>query len=200
MTNILRDPRAFTAVLVPIPGLGQKQPPPQRTRRPVGRSVDRYQHLTIRGLPQRPAVLMRHPRRHASVLRQAGVIHHPPLRTDLRGHPDRQPPPDRSVTPRRIGNELLQPLLIPVRQPGRHRLDRLAPPLQQQPANVLLALRALITPRQRPVHLLRERDQPRALTLKIPRRDPELPHPHRRHTEQVPCTRKNSCTQLTKSY
>ena len=174
MTHILRDPRALATLLVPIPGLGQEQPPPQRTRRPVGRGVDRYQHLTIRGLPQRPAVLMRHPRRQPAVLRQTGVIHHPPLRADLRGHPDREPPPDRSVTPRRIGNELLQPLLIPVRQPRRHRLDRLAPTLQQQPTNVLLALRALITPRQRPVHLLRELDQRRPLRLKISRPDPEL--------------------------
>ena len=94
---------------------------------------------------------MRHTWRETPILRQAGVIDHPPLRTDLPAHPQRQPPPDRLIAPRRIGDELLQPLLIPVRQPGRHRLDRLTPPLQQQPANILLALRALITTRQRPV-------------------------------------------------
>jgi hypothetical protein len=142
---------------------------------------------------------MRDTRREPPVLRQPRVINNPPLRTDLAGHPDRETPPDRSVTPRRIGDELLQPLLIPVRQPGGHRLDRLTPTLQQKPADVLLALRALITPRKRPVHLLRERDQRPPLRLQIRRPDPVLAHP-KRHATGFPCTRKNSCTQLTKSY
>lgn len=138
---------------------------------------------------------MRHARGEPTILRQARVIHDPPLRRDLSGHPPRKPPADGHVIPRRVGDEVLQPLLVTIRQPRRHRLDRLAPPLQQQPAHVLLALRALITADQRPVHLRRELDQCRALRVQISRPDPRLPDPNPRHAAQVPCNRKNSCTQ-----
>ena len=133
------------------------------------------------------------------MFRQPGVIHDPPLRLDLRRHPPCQPPPDRLILPRRIGDELLQPVLITIGQPRRHRLDRFAPPLQQQTAHILLALRSLIAAHQRPVHLRRELDQRRPLRLQISRPDPTLPDLNLA-MPQVPCNRNNSCKQLTKSY
>jgi len=143
---------------------------------------------------------VRNPGREAAVLRQPGVINDPPLRLDLCRHPHSQPAPDGHVVPRRVGDEVLQPLLVAIRQPGRHRLDRLTPPLQQQAADVLLTLRTLITPMQRPIHLGRELDQRLTLHIQISRPDPVLLDSHPRHAGQVPCTRKNSCKQPPKSY
>jgi hypothetical protein len=62
-------------------------------------------------------------RREPPVLRQPGVIHDPAVRLDLPAHPPRQPPPDRRILPRRVSDELLQPLLIPIRQPRGHRVE-----------------------------------------------------------------------------
>jgi hypothetical protein len=42
-------------------------------------------------------------------------------------------------------------------QPGRHRLQRLSSPVQQQPTQVRRALRPLIRPRHRHEQLRRER-------------------------------------------
>jgi hypothetical protein len=42
---------------------------------------------------------------------------------------------------------LLPVLLVAIRQPSGHRLDRLAPPIQHQPAQIPVALGPLVLPR-----------------------------------------------------
>jgi hypothetical protein len=48
---------------------------------------------------------------------------------------------------------LLQVLLVAIRQPSGHRLDRLAPPIQHQPAQRAVALGPLVLPRNRGEYL-----------------------------------------------
>src|SRR5439155_17480769 len=110
-------------------------------------------------------------------LREARIVEHPRLRSDLLAHPHRQPPKHRLPPPRRLIHELLQTLLIPVGEPRSHRLDALTPPIQHQPTQIHLTPPPLISPRQRRQHLLGEIDQPTPHPRKLTRPQP----PHRGH-------------------
>ena len=166
----LRDRHVrLRAALVLVPLFRQKQPPIERAARLISRGVDRDADLAVGDLPECAAVLPRHPDRLAAGLRKAGVVDDPRLWLDRRAQLPRQTPPHRLPLPRALVDELLQALLVPVRQPSRHRFDRLPLPVQHQPAQIDLAPAALIAPRQRRQHLLRERDQPPPHTRQLRR-------------------------------
>lgn len=102
-------------------------------------------------------VLPRHACRGVTVLEEAGVI------DDQCGWPDglfhlpREPGPHVCRVPGAGGDEVREglPVAVPA-EPGRHRLDRLALSLQQQPPQIHPAPPALIRPRERLEHILRE--------------------------------------------
>jgi len=60
-----------------------------------------------------------------------------------------QPPADRPPVPRAGRDDVVQRLVVHLAQAGGHRLDRLAPAVQQQPAQVALPAGALIGTWQR---------------------------------------------------
>src|SRR5665647_1518485 len=129
-------------------------------------------------LNSRPAMSPSAQARTASVLSHSLGIGEPSLewsrsRRPLRGpsaswshkrrdrvlHARRQALPHRLPLPRALVDELLQALLVAVGEARRHRLDRLAAPVEHQAAQVGLAPAALIAARQRAEHLRREGDQ-----------------------------------------
>jgi len=80
-------------------------------------------------------------------------------RLERRGQHLGQPLADRPPVPGALADELLQRLLVAVRQALGHGLDRLALAVQHQPAQVDLTPAALIGARQRLEHLRGEGDQ-----------------------------------------
>jgi len=134
VVHVLGQLRLLAALLVElavlIPLLRDEQPPIQRARSLVTASVDRHPDLTVTDLPQRPRILPGDTDRHLPELRKPRVIDHPRLRLKLTTHPPHQRSAHRHRIPRRLVDELLQALLIPVPKPRRHGLDRLALPIQ----------------------------------------------------------------------
>ena len=143
-----------------IPGLRQKQRPIDRRRCGVGDRVHADPDLAVPDLPQRSGVHPRHPGGIRAVLGKAAVVDDVGLGLDELIGPRRNSFPNLDVIPRRGGDELLQLLMVDT-EPVGHRLHRLALAVQQQPAQVQLALGPLIRPRQPTEHLRGERLQPR---------------------------------------
>src|SRR5512139_3855637 len=171
--------RRSAPFLVVVPRLRQKHPPIQRARRGVASGVDRHPDLAVVHAPQRPRVLATDPHRKAALLRESRVVDDPRLRLKLGHHPPRQVPAHHPLIPRRLVDELLQALLIAIRQPGRHRLDRLALAIKHQSAQIDAAPLALLGAHQRTLeHLARERLQPPTYLRQALLRKPR----HRRHT------------------
>ncbi|GAA3774626.1 hypothetical protein GCM10022403_006900 [Streptomyces coacervatus] len=98
-------------------------------------------------------------RRQASLGRLTPVVDDPHLGPDHLNQSLGDPPPHRRPLPRRLVDELLQCLHVPVRQPLGHRLDRLAPAVQHQPPQIALALGPLILARHRGEHISHEQPQ-----------------------------------------
>ncbi|GGV90748.1 hypothetical protein GCM10010228_79780 [Streptomyces massasporeus] len=71
-------------------------------------------------------------------------------------HAKRGPLPCRLGIPRRLVHELLQILLIAVRQSACHSGDRLAPAVQHQPPQVTVTLGALVPARHGREHIRHE--------------------------------------------
>jgi hypothetical protein len=84
-----------------------------------------------------------------AVFGEAGVVHRPRRRRKRRDHDLGQATADRPPVPRRDRHEVVQRLVVDLPQPLRHRLDRLAPAIQHQPAQVVLATGTLVLARQR---------------------------------------------------
>jgi site-specific DNA recombinase len=139
-----------------VPALREEPPPVQRAGGVLGHRVDRHAQLAVGGLAQRARVLALHPHRTRAVLGEAGVVHHPRGRGKRRAQHLSQPPADRPPVPRAGGDEVVQRLVVRLAQALGHRLDRLAPTLQHQPAQVALPPGALIGPWQRREDVLGE--------------------------------------------
>ncbi|GGN20012.1 hypothetical protein GCM10011578_050210 [Streptomyces fuscichromogenes] len=88
-----------------------------------------------------------------SVLGHRHIVDHPGRRVDEGQHPLTDPPLDRHQISGGLVHELLQVLLVAVRQPRRHGLDRLAAAVQHEPAQVAVALGPLALPRHRREHI-----------------------------------------------
>jgi site-specific DNA recombinase len=144
---------------VVLPGLGQEQPPVQRAAGSLGDGVDRHPQLAIGRLAQRPAVLALHPHRMLAVLGEAGVVHRPRRRLQLVHEPLGQPAADRPPVPWADRDEMVQRLVVHLPEALGHRLDRLAPPLQHQPAQVAGTAGTLVLARQRLKDVVCERLQ-----------------------------------------
>jgi hypothetical protein len=149
---------------VVVPALRQKQPPVQRTAGLLGDGVDRHPELAVGRLAQRAAVLPLDPDRAVAVLGKAGVIHRPRDRLQPGHQLFGQPPTHRPPVPRRGRHEVVQRLVMHLAaEPSGHRLDRLAPPLQHQPAQVARPAGTLVGARQRREDVVRERLQAPAM-------------------------------------
>jgi hypothetical protein len=159
MPNLLGHMTGRPPLGIGIPALGQKQPPVDRAARLIGGGMDRDPDLAVGHLAQGARVLAGDPDRGGAVLGEAGIIDNPGVWIQHRRHLLRQPLADRPPVPGALAEELLQRLLVAVRQPGGHGLDRLAPPLQHQPTQIALTPAALIGARQRFEHLGGEGDQ-----------------------------------------
>jgi hypothetical protein len=84
-----------------------------------------------------------------TVFGEADVIHRPGDRVKGIHQPFGQPAADRPPVPWGGRHEVVQRLVMHLpAKPGGHRLDRLAPPLQHQPAQIALATGTLILTRQ----------------------------------------------------
>jgi site-specific DNA recombinase len=114
-----------------VPTLRQEQPPVQRAAGPLGDRVDRHPKLAVGPLAQRARVLALHPHRAAAVFGEAGVVHHPRGRSQRCGQHLGQPPADRPPVPGGDGDKVVQRLVVDLAEAFGHRLDRLAPPVQQ---------------------------------------------------------------------
>lgn len=168
MDGAVRDAGPAAAVRISRPFLGQVQLPVQRARGGVRRGVNTDRNLTVRPLPERPAVLAGDPGRGPAALGKRHIVDHPHLRSDHFSQSLGDPSPNRRRIPRRLAHELLQGLHVSVRQPLGHRLDRLTPPVQHQAPEVAHTPPALILPRQRPEHITHELRQLAAEPLDIP--------------------------------
>jgi len=159
MPNLLGHMTGRPPLGIGIPALGQEQPPVDRAARLIGSGMDRDPDLAVGHLAQGARVLPGDPDRGGAVLGEAGVVDHPGVRIQHRRHLLRQPLADRPPVPGALADELLQRLLVAVRQPLGHGLDRLALAVQHQPTQVDLTPAALIGARQRLEHGLGEADQ-----------------------------------------
>jgi len=170
----LRQVTGRPPLSVVVPALGQEQPPVQRAAGLLGDGVDRHPQLAVGRLAQRAAVLALHPHRVLPVLGEAGVIHRPCRRLQRLDQLLGQSATDRPPVPRRDRHEVVQRLVVHLPQPLGHRLHRLAPPLQHQPAQVALPAGTLVLTRQRPEDVLGERLQASADRRQLGRCD--APH------------------------
>jgi hypothetical protein len=82
-----------------------------------------------------------------AVFGEAGVIHRPGDRVKGIHQAFGQPAADRPPVPRRHGHKVVQRLVVDLTEPGRHRLDRLTPPVQHQPPQITLATGTLVLAR-----------------------------------------------------
>ena len=169
-----RPPRAHGGR---IPGLGHKQPPVQRAAGLLGDRVDRHPELAVGRLAQRARVLALYPHRVVAVFGKAGVIHRPRDRLQRTDQPGGQPPADRPPIPRAGRNEVVQRLVVHLAQALGHRLDRLAAPIQHQPAQVALPTGTLVLARQRLQDVSGERLQAPAESGQLGRCDACHPAP-----------------------
>lgn len=145
---------------VGIPGCGQEQPPVDGRGGTVIGQVQRDAHLAFGDLARGAGVLPRHTRRGIPVLQKAGVIHDQRFHADRVLHPPGQPGPHMRGIPRAGSDEVRQRLPVAVlTQTSRHRLHRLAPPVQQQPAHIRLPPPPLIRTEEPVEQLRRERLQ-----------------------------------------
>jgi hypothetical protein len=94
-----------------------------------------------------------------AVFGEAGVVHRPHRRLQLVHEPLGQPAADRPPVPRADRDEMVQRLVVHLPQPLGHRLDRLAPAVQHQPAQVARAAGTLVLARQRLKEVVGERLQ-----------------------------------------
>jgi hypothetical protein len=201
MAHLVGHP-ARRAAWIAVPGLGQEQPPIQRTRRLRRDRANRHADLAVAGLAQRAAVLPGDADRHLALFGKPGVVDHPRLGRDRLAHPHRQPLADRLPLPRRLIDELLQALLIAVLQAGGHRLDALALAIEHQPTQIHLAPAPLILAAHRLEQLRRELDKPPTHALKLLVRQPRhrlqpgLPRRRQRRSRDSPAKR-NSFNNLT---
>ena len=159
MAHRLRQVRGAAPRCIGVPALGQKQPPVDRATRLVGGRMDAHANLAVGHLAEGARALAGNPDRGGAELGEAGVIHNPSVRVDRRCHLGGEPLADRPPVPGALADALLQRLLVAVRQPLGHGLDRLALAVQHQPAQIALTPAALIGARQRLEHLGGEGDQ-----------------------------------------
>jgi hypothetical protein len=162
--------------------------------------MDAHPDLAVGDLAEGARVLAGDPDRGSAVLGEAGVVHDPGVRVDRRRQLGGEPLADRPPVPGALADELLQRLLVAVREALGHGLDRLALAVQHQPAQVALTPAALIGPGQGFEHLGGEGDQApahpgqlgrshRVLTSTLPsstmRHIVEEIHSERTHPEQT---------------
>jgi hypothetical protein len=112
-----------------------------------------------------------------AVLGEPGVVHRPRRRFQCAHQPLGQPPAHRPPIPRGDRDEVVQRLVVHLTQTGGHRLDRLAAPVQHQPAQVTLPTNALIGARQRLEDVLGEGFQALADSGQLGRCDARHPVP-----------------------
>src|SRR6266516_6209341 len=117
----------------------------------VGDHLHAHADLTVGDLAQRSGVLAGHTWGGDAVLAEAGVIDHVRPRVDRVGRPPGHVGPYLLVVPRRVRDELLQPLVVHA-EPFGHRLYRLTRPVGEQPPHVQLALGWLVVAAQRAEH------------------------------------------------
>jgi hypothetical protein len=106
----LRHPSLFAALWIVRPGGRQEQPQPNRQRHLTACQCQRDQHLAVRHLAQRAAVLPRHPDREIALLGKTRVIDHQhgSLATNLPVDLFSQHAPQRRVIPGRAADEMVQ--------------------------------------------------------------------------------------------
>jgi hypothetical protein len=119
-----------------IPGLRDEQAPVHWAGRGVGDQIQADPDLAVGHFPGRAGVLAGHTYRRGAAFEPAGVVQRPRRRIDRLVHPHGQPLPHRSDIPRAVRDEMVQCLLMRPGKPGRHRLDRLTPPVQHQPTQI----------------------------------------------------------------
>jgi hypothetical protein len=110
-------------------------------------------------LPTRPKPL--------KPLARRGRLDHPRIRRQLTAHPSCQRATHWHPIQRRLIDESLQALLIPILKPRGHRLDRLALAIKHQPAHIHLPPTALVLARHRAEHLRDKLDKPPARARKL---------------------------------
>jgi hypothetical protein len=179
MTHRRRQVPGASPRSIGVPALGQEQPPVDRAARLIGGRMDAHANLAVGHLAERARVLPGDPDRGGAELGEAGVIHDPSVRVDRRRHQGGKPPADRPPVPGTLADELLQRLLVAVREALGHGLDRLALAVQHQPTQVALTPAALIGARQRLEHLGGEGDQ-------TPAHPGQLGRGHRIQTSTLP--------------
>jgi len=91
-----------------------------------------------------------------AVLGERHIIDRPGIRADPRHQPLGDPPAHRHRIPGGLIHELLQVLLVAVRQPRGHGLDGLAATVHHQPSQIAVALGPLILARHRGEHIRHE--------------------------------------------
>src|SRR4051812_20349803 len=113
--------------------------------------MDTDRDLAVRPLADRSTVLAGHPTHALPHLgNDTSSITHT---SDLTTWDSRPAIRDRQRILRRLVHKLLQGLHVPVRQTRGHRLDRLAPAIQHQPAQIALTLHPLIPTWHRGEHI-----------------------------------------------
>jgi hypothetical protein len=148
------------AMIVVEPRLRQVQLHRGQPRQRPGDQGRRHRHLTIGNLAERAAVLPLHPDRRRPLLRQAGVVD----RQDPGAHRNHlaQPSPERTRLPRRMGDEVLQPLIrAGVAEPTMHRLHRFPVAVVQQSPQIPTGVGAVRAATEAGRELIEKRPEPR---------------------------------------
>jgi len=155
---LVRHAGAGAPVRAGRPHLRQEQPQAHRHGHLAPGQGERDQDLAVGALAGGPAVLPRHPDRVSALLGQGGVVddQHRVGAADQRVRPPDQEPPQGGVVPGRAGDEVLELVVTPQAEPGRHGLQALALAGAEQAAQV---------------------DRRPAAPLRVPQRRQERPEP-----------------------
>ena len=151
------DPLAARAVARPL--LRQIQGRPQHPGAPFRPEQGGRRHLAIGNLAQRATVLARDADGVLALFREAGVVddHHPCARRQKL----QQSPPYRRPIPRRVGDEVLEILVMArVGDPRQHRLHRFARTVSEQALQVAAQRRRLQPGTEGALELLQITQQP----------------------------------------
>ena len=116
------------------PTVGKEQAQADHDGNLVPRQRQRYQRLAVGGLAKRRGVLGRHADRMRPLLRQSSVVHHEHRigAANQLVRLDSEFLLQRSLTPDRARNEVMQLVVVARRQTRRHRLHALSVPWPDQ--------------------------------------------------------------------
>lgn len=127
--------------------------------KPVGDQRRRDRDLTIPDLAQRPTILPLDTDRRLALFREARIVDRENPAADRQVFA--QAAPEGPHLPRRMGDEVLQSLVVPgIAQPAMHRLHRLALAVVEQPAHIPTRIRALRASSKAAGELIEKRAEP----------------------------------------